>query len=121
MSAAFLADGVPLPQPTGVSVQWQVVAQSARALDGTLHVDYRARRRVVELRWGLLSPSDVAAIEALDPASTVTPSWDEPEGTVTITAVPRPGGRALTVGRSIWDASAGGWWWTDVTLTLEEV
>lgn len=122
MSSQFLVDGVPLPAPAEVRVSWQEVSESRRALDGTLHVDHRGRRRVVELRWPLLAPDDMAQIEGVTtPWRLVQLTWTEPSGVVTVSAVPRPGARALVAGRSIWDASAGRWMWADVALALEEV
>lgn len=122
MSAQFIVDGNPLPPPSEVKMSWVMLSEEKRALDGTLHVDYRGRRRVLALSWGQLSPAGMSQIEnLLSPWRTLPVQWVEPTGTVTITAVPRPQGRQLVVGRSFYDASAGRWWWADVGLVLEEV
>jgi hypothetical protein len=122
VSAEFRVDGNPLPPPSAVTVTPQVLAESARALDGTLHTDYRATKRVVRLQWQLLSPADMQTVQAaLSPFRTVQLSWDEPGGTVTVSAIPMPGSRGLAAGRSIWDSAAQRWWWADVQLEFEEV
>ncbi|GIW15690.1 MAG: hypothetical protein KatS3mg063_1543 [Tepidiforma sp.] len=122
MSAQFIVDGQPLPPPSEVKMSYLVLSEEKRALDGTLHVDHRGRRRVLALSWEQLSPAAMSQIEALlSPWRPLQAQWDEPSGTVTITAVPRPQGRQLVVGRSFWDASAQRWWWADVGLVLEEV
>jgi len=122
VSAEFRVDGTPLPPPSAVTVTPQVLAESARALDGTLHIDYRATKRTVALKWDLLSPADMQTVQAaFSPFRTVQLSWDEPGGTVTISAIPTPGARGLTPGRSFWDGFAQRWWWADVQLGLEEV
>ena len=122
MSADFRVDGSPLPPPSAVTVTPQMLAESARALDGTLHVDYRATKRMLRLQWELLSPADMQVVQAaLSPFRTVHLQWDEPGGTVTVSAIPRPGSRGLAAGRSIWDNAAQRWWWADVQLEFEEV
>ena len=122
MSAEFRVDGSPLPPPSAVTVTPQVLAESARALDGTLHTDYRATKRTVTLKWQLLSPTDMQTVQAaLSPFRVVQLSWDEPTGTVTVSAIPRPGSRGLVAGRSIWDSAAQRWWWADVQVEFEEV
>lgn len=122
MSAQILVDGVPLPPPQQVRLEYTVVAGEERALDGTLHVDMRARKRVLRIQWGMLGPTEMATIEGLlTPWRTLDVQWTEPTGTVTMTAVARPQGRQLVAGRSVYDAAAGRWWWVDVGLVLEEV
>jgi hypothetical protein len=122
VTADFRVDGNPLPSPASVIVLPQVLADSARGLDGTLHVDYRATKRHVRVQWTVLSPADMQAVQGvLTPFRVVQLSWEEPGGTVTISAIPQLVNRGLAAGRSKWDSAAQRWWWADVQIEFEEV
>lgn len=122
MSVQFKVNSVALPDPSDVRMEWLYLSEERRALDGTLHIDYRGRRRRITITWRILTPAEMTQIEnLLSPWVPVTAEWTEPGGTVTITAIPRPQGRMLAPGRSKWDPVANRWWWADVGLVLEEI
>lgn len=122
MSAEFRVDNQVLPAPSSVTVTPIILAESARALDGKLHVDYRATRRMVSIMWVVLNPTEMQVVQgAFTPYRVLQLQWTEPSGIITMAAVPRNMTRRLEVGRSRWDSAAQRWWWADIQLELEEV